>query len=182
MDNWCRQLEVYCRIQNLQEDDIKIQWASLRMEGATLVWWEARTQDKIKKHGKISISCSDFIASIKRKFYPLAHMQKAIMNWKNFKQLRGQNLQEYNQAFRKRALMLGVDLQSQDTLLKYIGGFQDYLRHTILMFSPTNLDEVYVQDTHLEARGKNIQEEGKKNPFQSVGKRKFKGKKKKCFY
>ena len=49
MDNWIRQLEVYCIIQNLQEDDIKIQLASLRMEGATLVWWEARTQYEIKK-------------------------------------------------------------------------------------------------------------------------------------
>ena len=56
LDNWIRQLEVYCRIQNLQEDDIKIQLPSLRMEGVALVWWESRTQDEIKKHGKISIS------------------------------------------------------------------------------------------------------------------------------
>ena len=72
-------------------------------------------------------------------------MQKAIMNWKNFKQLKGQDVQEYTQEFTKKALMLGVDLQSQDTLLKiYIGGFHACLRHTILMFSPTNLDEVCV--------------------------------------
>ena len=48
------------------------------------------------------------------------------------------------------------------------------------MFGPTNLDEICVQSTHLEARGKNIQEEGKKKPFQSVEKgKKFKGKQKK---
>ena len=45
-------------------------------------------------------------------------------------------------------------MQSQDTLLKYIGGLHTYLRHTILMFNPTSLDEVCVQATHLEARGK----------------------------
>ena len=56
LDNWIRQLEVYCRIQNLQEDDINIQLASLGKEGATLVWWEAKTQDEIKKNGKISLS------------------------------------------------------------------------------------------------------------------------------
>ena len=66
LDNWICKLEVYCRIQNLQEDDIKIQLTSLRMEGATLVWWESKTQEEIKKHGKISISWSDFIAVIKR--------------------------------------------------------------------------------------------------------------------
>ena len=37
IDNWIRQLEVYLRIQNLQDDDTKIQLASLRMEVATLV-------------------------------------------------------------------------------------------------------------------------------------------------
>ena len=56
LDNLIRQLEVDCRIQNLQEDDIKIQSVSLRMEGSTLVWWEARTQEEIKNHDKISMS------------------------------------------------------------------------------------------------------------------------------
>ena len=56
--------------------------------------------------------------------------------------------------------MLGVDLHSQETLLNYIGGLHIYLKHTILMFNPTSLDEVCVQATHLDARGKNVQEEG----------------------
>ena len=150
------------------------------MEGATLIFWEERTQEEVKKHGKISITWSDFIATIKRKFYPLAHMQKAIMNWQNFRQLKCQNVQEYTQVFRRRALMLGVYLQSQDTLLKYIGGLHCYLQHSIFMFNPTNLDEVCVQATHLKARGENVQEEGKKKPFQNGEKgKKFKGKQKK---
>jgi hypothetical protein len=72
---------------------------------------------------------------------------------------------------------LGIDLSSQETLLKYIGGLHSYLRHTILMFNPTNLDEVCVQETHLEARGKNAPQEGNKKPFFNgdKGKRKFKG-------
>jgi hypothetical protein len=40
--------------------------------------------------------------------------------------------------------VLGVDLSSQETLLKYIGALHSYLRHTILMFNPSNLDEVCV--------------------------------------
>ena len=61
------------------------------------------------------------------------------------------------------SLMLGVDFQSQDTFLKYIGGLHSYLRHTILMFNPNNLDDVCGQATHLEARGKNTPKEGSKN-------------------
>ena len=142
LDNWNFQLEVYYRIQNLHEDDIKIQLASLRMEGSTLVWWEARTQEEIENYDNISMSWSSFIAAIKRKFYPLAYMQKSIMDWQNFRQLKGKSVQDYTQEFRRRALILGVNLYSQETLLKYIVSLHGYLRHTILMFNPTNLDEV----------------------------------------
>ena len=66
LDNWIRKLEVYLRIQNFHDDDTKIQLASLRMEGATLVWWEAKTKEEIKKYGKIIISWTDFISTIKQ--------------------------------------------------------------------------------------------------------------------
>jgi len=78
------------------------------------------------------------------------------MNQKNVRQLKGQNVQEFTQGFRKRALILGVDLQSQDIFLKYIGGLHIYLQNNILMFSPMNFDEACIQATHLEERGKNI--------------------------
>ena len=41
------------------------------------------------------------------------------------------------------------------------------------MFNPNNLDDVCVQATHLEARGKNTPAEGSKKPF--MGKEKEKG-------
>ena len=90
-------------------------------------------------------------------------------------------MQSYNQEFRIISLILGVYLNSQDTFLKYIGGLHSYVRHTILMFNPTILDEVCVQETHLEARRKIISQEGSKKPFTSgdKGKNKFKGKGKK---
>ncbi|WP_208081131.1 hypothetical protein, partial [Bacteroides uniformis] len=39
----------------------------------------------------------------------------------------------------------------------YIGGFHSYLRHNILMFNPTNLDEVCVQAMHLKQKGNIVQ-------------------------
>ena len=80
------------------------------MDGATLIWWEAKTKEEIRKHGKITLSWADFITTIKQQFYPLAHLQKDIMNWKNFRQLKGQNVQDYTQEFRRRPLLLGVYL------------------------------------------------------------------------
>jgi hypothetical protein len=120
-DNWIHQIEVYCRIQRIQEYETKIQLASLRLESATLIWWEAKIQEDMKNHGKVLSSWNDFIVAIKRQFYPLAYMHKAIMDWKNFRQAKGKNVQSYTQDFRKRALILGINLSSQETLLKYIG-------------------------------------------------------------
>ena len=65
-------------------------------------------------------------------------------------------------------------MNSQDTLLKYIGGLHSYLKHTILVFNPENLDEVCVQATQLEPRGKNIYEESS-NKKPPKGKEKEKG-------
>ena len=77
------------------------------------------------------------------------------MSWQIFHQLKGQSVQSYTQEFRKRALTLNISLDSPEALLKYIGGLHSYLRHTILMFNTTSLDDVSVQATHVEARGKN---------------------------
>ena len=82
-------------------------------------------------------------------------MQEEVMDWQSFKQGKGQSVQEYTQEFRKRAMILGVSLYTQDTLLKYIGGLQEYLKYTILIFNPTNIDEVSVQAIHLETGRKN---------------------------
>ena len=73
--------EAHLRIHNIQDDDTKDQLASLRMEDIALVWWEAKTKEEIKKHGKIILSWLYFITAIKKKFYPLGHMQKANMKW-----------------------------------------------------------------------------------------------------
>lgn len=77
---------------------------------------------------------------MQKKFYPLAYMQQAMMSWQTIHQLKGQSVQSYAQEFRKRALILGISLDSPETLLKYIGGLRSYLRHAILMFNPTSID------------------------------------------
>ena len=43
-----------------------------------------------------------------------------------------------------------------------------YLRHTILMFNPTNIDGVCVQATHIESRGENVKENFSKKLAQPV--------------
>jgi hypothetical protein len=60
-------------------------------------------------------------------------------------------VQEYTHSFRKMDLMLDIPLHTQETLMKYIGGLPTHIRNIVFMLGPTNLDEVYVQATYIEA-------------------------------
>ena len=59
-------------------------------------------------------------------------------------------------------MALNIPLYNLETLLKYIYALHNYIHHIILLFNPTNLDEVCVQATHRESRGKNVQSDLKK--------------------
>jgi hypothetical protein len=103
-----RQLEVYCRIQRIVDDETKIQLASLKLGGTALIWWERKTKDDLNKSGKTISSWNDFITALKKQLYPLAYMQQEMMNWQSLRQIKGQSVQEYTQIFRKKALNLGI--------------------------------------------------------------------------
>jgi hypothetical protein len=72
-------------------------------------------------------------------------------------------------------------LDSYETLIKYIGALHSFIRHTLLLFNPTSLDEFCVQATHLEDMGKHVQEDPPKKPSNLPHKpfKKFKRKDKK---
>ena len=42
LDNWIRQFEVYCHVQHIDEEEVKVQLDSLQLEGTALVWWERK--------------------------------------------------------------------------------------------------------------------------------------------
>jgi hypothetical protein len=65
--------------------------------------------------------------------------------------------------------------------MKYIGALHNYILHTFLLFNLTSVDEVCVQATHLENRGKHVQEDPTKKPSNLPHKpfKKFKRKDKK---
>jgi len=58
------------------------------MEGATFIWWEARNQDEIRKHGKISITWYDFVFSIKRQLYPYEKIYREFKKFQIVKSLK----------------------------------------------------------------------------------------------
>jgi hypothetical protein len=87
-------------------------------------------------------------------------------------------VQEYTDGFRKMALMLDIPLHTQETLMKYIGGLPAHIRNTVFMFGPTNLDEVSVQATYIEAGKAGVS--GESSSSRKEDKRKWHGQEFKC--
>jgi hypothetical protein len=159
LDNWVKRIEVYCRVQKIIHDTTRIQLDTLFLSGKTLTWWESQTQVDLIQHGKIIYSWIEFTVALRNKFYPLAYIPTPMITWKHLRQGIRKIVQAYTQEFKRKALPLGIPLQTLETLLKFIGGMHSYLQHPILMFNPTNIDKVSIQVTHLETRkGKHVVE------------------------
>jgi hypothetical protein len=43
---------VYCHVQHIDEEEVKVQLDSLQLEGTAVIWWERKLQD-ISKRGNI---------------------------------------------------------------------------------------------------------------------------------
>jgi hypothetical protein len=79
LDNWIKQIEVYCMVQKIMYDTAKIQLDTLLLDSTTLIWWESKTQVDLVLHGTIISSWDEFIVAIRKQFYPLAYVQTTIM-------------------------------------------------------------------------------------------------------
>jgi len=76
LNNYIRKIEVYYRIQDIEEDEAKVQLASLQLSGSALVWWEIKLQSDCKKLGKLLSSWSNFTFALKDQFYPLGYKKR----------------------------------------------------------------------------------------------------------
>jgi hypothetical protein len=160
------------------DKDAKIQLVALRLSGIALIWWESKMQVDLVQKGKVISSWDKFIKDIRKQLYPLTHTQMTMIKWQHLRQGKGHNSQEYTQEFKNKALSLGILLYTHETLLKYIGVMHSYLCHTIMMFSPTNIEKVPIQATHLEAsKGKHASEDKKSFKLEKKPKDKWKTKK-----
>jgi hypothetical protein len=145
LDNWVKQMEVYCSVQQIKYEATQIKLASPQLAGTTLIWWQSKLQNSTQQVGNIFPSWKYFFSALRKQFYPLGYKEKALIEWQGLKLRKGQTMQEYTDEFCKMELMLHIPLHTQETLMMYIGDLPAHIRITVFMFGPTNLDEVFVQ-------------------------------------
>jgi hypothetical protein len=73
LDNWVRQMEVYCSVQQIKDEATQIKLASLRLAGTTLIWWKSKLQNRMQQVGNVFPSWKSFISALRKQFYPLGY-------------------------------------------------------------------------------------------------------------
>jgi hypothetical protein len=53
LDNWVRQMELYCSVQQIKDEDTQINLASLILVGTTLIWWQSKLQNGMLQVGNV---------------------------------------------------------------------------------------------------------------------------------
>jgi hypothetical protein len=87
LDNWIRRVELYFRVQHIDEEEVKVQLDSLQLEGTALIWWESKLRD-ISNCGNLLSSWSKFKSTIRKQFYPLGYLHKVMMEWKTLRKIK----------------------------------------------------------------------------------------------
>jgi hypothetical protein len=66
-------MEVYCSVQQINDEATQIKLASLRLAGTTLIWWQRKFQNGTQQVGNIFPSWKSFISALRKQFDPLGY-------------------------------------------------------------------------------------------------------------
>jgi hypothetical protein len=53
LDNWVRQMKVYCSVQQIRDGETQIKLSSLRLAGTTLIWWQSKLKNGTQQVGNV---------------------------------------------------------------------------------------------------------------------------------
>jgi hypothetical protein len=76
LDNWARQMEVYCSVQQIKDEVTQIKLASLLLPRTTLIWWQSKLQNGTQQVGNVFPSWQVFVFALRKQFYPLGYKEK----------------------------------------------------------------------------------------------------------
>jgi hypothetical protein len=68
LDNWVRQMEVYCSVQQIKDEATQIKLALLCLSCTTLIWWQSKLQNVTQQVGNVFPSWKDFVFHLEINF------------------------------------------------------------------------------------------------------------------
>jgi hypothetical protein len=66
LDNWNKQMEVYCSVKQIKDEATQIKLASVRLAGTTLIWWKRKLKNGTQQVGNVFPSWQSFISTLRK--------------------------------------------------------------------------------------------------------------------
>ncbi|KAF6135506.1 hypothetical protein GIB67_015359, partial [Kingdonia uniflora] len=78
-----------------------------------------------KRHDVGSLSWKEFKVLVRKQFYPIGYEQERWYKWNNLCQRFGQSVQQFTTKFHNQELVLDIDVDEYDMIMKYTGGLSE---------------------------------------------------------
>jgi hypothetical protein len=72
-------MEVYCNVQQINDEATQIKLPSLRLVGTALIWWQSKLQKGTQHVGNVFPSWTNFISALRKQFYRLGYKEKSLI-------------------------------------------------------------------------------------------------------
>jgi hypothetical protein len=69
LDNWVRQMEIYCSVQKIKDEATQIKLTLLQLAGTSLIWWKIKLQNGTKQVGDVFPSWQVFVSALRKQLY-----------------------------------------------------------------------------------------------------------------
>ena len=73
LDNWVRQMEVHCGVQQIKDEATQIKLVSVRLADTSLSWWQSKLQNGTQQVGNVFPSLQVFVYALRKEFHPLGY-------------------------------------------------------------------------------------------------------------
>ena len=81
VDSWLCSLSTYFKTCPMMEEDMKLQIASLQLEGITQAWWDTQLENFSESTYTHITSWDNFCQALCNLFYPPGYLQNLLAKW-----------------------------------------------------------------------------------------------------
>lgn len=143
------------------EEEIKLQIASLQLEGLAQTWWDTHLENmslvvelgEPAKTRSIPItSWNLFCQALRECFYPPGYIQNLLAKWLQLQQLPNESVQAYIDVFCNLRIQLRIFDPEKVLIIKFNSSLLMLFRREVELFDSASLDKGFIRALAVESK------------------------------
>ncbi|XP_031500273.1 uncharacterized protein LOC116264278 [Nymphaea colorata] len=149
LDSWLAQMETYFILYEFPGTE-RVAFARLKLTNHALAWWNGILASQ-EGHG---ITWEEFKRLLRLEFYPMGYLQDRWTRWYMLRQYNMQSVQEYTAEFRRLAVALGVSLNTEEAVQKFVAGLHYSIRQELQLFRVLDVSSASTTAMAIEVKNR----------------------------